>query len=36
MGLIWAFRDRRFVARTRLRGRSRIPQSYGRRSGPWG
>jgi membrane associated rhomboid family serine protease len=36
MALIWVFRDRNFIARARSRGRSRIPQSYGRRPGPWG
>lgn len=36
MALIWLFRDPKFVARARTRGRSRIPPSYGRRRGPWG
>ena len=38
MTLIWLFRDRNFVRRTRRKGRSRIPPTWTRRPprGPWG
>lgn len=37
MGLIWVFRDKNFVARRKVRGRSRIPPTWARRRhGPWG
>jgi len=37
MALIWLFRDRNFIARRRVPGRSRIPPTWTRRrGGPWG
>jgi membrane associated rhomboid family serine protease len=36
MVLIWPFKQRGFVGRSRTQGRTRIPSSRSRRGGPWG